>query len=53
MIGEVKEETAEAVEKGKDFWEKAKDYAADKVSDLKGTTEKKEEAPGDTEEKIA
>lgn len=35
LLGEVKEEAAEAAEKGKDFWEKAKDYVADKTDDAR------------------
>ena len=31
LLGEAKEEMAEVTEKGKDFWEKAKDYVGDKT----------------------
>ena len=48
-----REEAAEAAEKGKDFWEKAKDYVSDKVDDAKSAFQKKEETPGDSEAKDA
>ena len=35
LYGEAKEEMTEASEKGKDFWEKAKDYVADKTDDAR------------------
>jgi glutamyl/glutaminyl-tRNA synthetase len=35
LYGEAKEELAEASEKGSDFWEKAKDYVADKTDDAR------------------
>jgi hypothetical protein len=35
IYGEAKEELAEAGDKGKDFWEKAKDYVADKTDETR------------------
>ncbi|MBK8195194.1 MAG: hypothetical protein IPK76_18995 [Lewinellaceae bacterium] len=35
LLGDAKEEIAEAGEKGKDFWDKAKDYVADKTDDAR------------------
>lgn len=35
LLGEAKEEAAEVAEKGKDFWEKAKDFVADKADDAR------------------
>ncbi len=35
ILGDVQESVSDVVEDGKDFWEKAKDYASDKVSDAK------------------
>lgn len=35
LYGEAKEEAAELAEDGKEFWEKAKDYVADKADDAR------------------
>lgn len=35
LLAEAKEEIAEAADKGKDFWEKAKDYVGDKAGDVR------------------
>jgi hypothetical protein len=42
IVGEVKEEAAEAAEEAKDFWSKAKDYAGDKADDVSSLFGKKD-----------
>lgn len=50
LYGEAKEEAAELAETGKGFWEKAKDYVADKADDTRQflTGKDKEEEKDDT-----
>ncbi len=47
LLGEAKEEAAGVAEKGKDFWEKAKDYVAEKTDDARQFMTGKEEKEGD------
>ena len=47
LYGEAKEEAAELAEDGKDFWEKAKDYVADKTDDARQFLNGKDKEGGD------